>query len=209
MEGRRMNEIIINGVRYNSKEEALKALSAIPDIRKISVGELNHGDRFIYGGIEWVKLDDTYGGVLVLTVNKQANSAFDDGGNNSWATAFLRYSLNASINGHFTAEFLKGINKDDLIEFERDLITEDGIIAYSTCKDFISLYTSNEYRKYRRLIPECREPHWTITADSLIYSSSARAINADGRLSSYDVRLGFCARPLCVLKSDVEVAVEE
>lgn len=39
--------------------------------------ELRNGQRFKYGGIEWVKLDDSHGGVLVLAVNKQADAAFD------------------------------------------------------------------------------------------------------------------------------------
>lgn len=171
-----------------------------------AVKDLNAGDRFIYGGIEWVKLDDAHGGVLVLAVNKQADSAFDKNESNNWATSSLRKSLNATKNGRFTAAFLKDVVKEDLVEFERDLTTDDGMTEYGTCKDFVSLYTCDEYRKYRKLIPECGAWHWTITGDSLVFSHYVRSVGSDGCLgSSYACDGSFGVRPLCVLKSDVSV----
>lgn len=172
--------------------------------------ELRNGQRFKYGGIEWVKLDDAHGGALVLAVNKQADAAFDKNDSNSWATSSLRKDLNAYKNGHFTAVFLKDVNKEDLIEFERDLTTDDGMTEYGTCKDFVSLYTCNEYRKYRKLIPDCGAWHWTITGSSLIYSLRVRSVHSGGSLNddiAYSGNIGV--RPLCVLKSNVEVEVEE
>lgn len=173
-----------------------------------AVKHLNAGDRFFYGGIEWVKLDDAHGGVLVLAVNKQADSAFDKNNSNNWATSSLRKSLNETENGRFTEEFLKDIVKDDLVEFERDLTTDDGMTEYGTCKDFISLYTCNEYRKYRKLIPDCGVWHWTITADSLVYSFFVHRVYSDGSLGSNFACSGYGGvRPLCVLKSDIFVEV--
>lgn len=174
-----------------------------------TIKEVKIGKKFKYGGIEWVKLDDTHGGALVLTVNKQANSTFGENENNNWATSSLRKSLNATIDGHFTATFLKDINKDDLIEFERDLTTDDGMTEYGTCNDLVSLYTCDEYRKYRKLIPECGEWHWTITADSLVYSYYVRYVYEDGTLTNCSVCLGNGVRPLCVLKNETFVEAKE
>ena len=177
--------------------------------KRIAVKDLKAGDRFVYGGIAWVKLDDAHGGALVLAVNKQADSAFDKNESNNWATSSLRKDLNAYKNGHFTAVFLKDVNKADLIEFERDLTTDDGMTEYGTCKDFVSLYTCNEYRKYRKLIPDCGAWHWTITGDSLVYSRHVRYVNSGGGLghnSAYSGSRGV--RPLCVLKSDTLVDLE-
>ena len=202
-----MTEIIIGGIKYTSKKEAFDALNAITD--KVSVCELNTGDRFIYGDIEWVKLDDAHGGVLVLAVSTYADFIFDKNDRNKWETSSLRKSLNETKNGHFTEKFLKDVVKEDLIEFERDLTTDDGLTDYDTCKDFISLYTCNEYRKYRKLIPECGSWHWTITADSLVHSNLVRLVFSDGSLRTHYAYLGsYGVRPLCVLKSDVEVEVE-
>ena len=175
-----------------------------------AVKDLKAGDRFVYGGIAWVKLDDAHGGALVLAVNKQADSAFDKNESNNWATSSLRKDLNAYKNGHFTAVFLKDVNKADLIEFERDLTTDDGMTEYGTCKDFVSLYTCNEYRKYRKLIPDCGAWHWTITGDSLVYSRSVRLVYSGGSLNYYYAYSGnIGVRPLCVLKSDTPVDLEQ
>ena len=174
-----------------------------------TVKDLKAGDRFVYGGIAWVKLDDAHGGALVLAVNKQADAAFDKNESNNWAMSSLRKDLNAYKNGHFTWAVLKDVNKADLIEFERDLTTDDGMTEYGTCKDFISLYTCDEYRKYRKLIPDCGVWHWTITGDSLVYSHHVRHVYSDGSLDNnhaYNGSLGV--RPLCVLKSDTLVDLE-
>ena len=174
------------------------------------VGDLKAGDRFVYGGITWVKLDDAHGGVLVLAVNKQADSAFDKNESNNWATSSLRKSLNATKNGRFTAAFLKDVVKDDLVEFERDLTTDDGMTEYGTCKDFVSLYTCNEYRKYRKLIPDCGVWHWTITGDSLFYSPFVRYVHSCGILNNVYAYFGNVGvRPLCVLKPDTEVEAND
>ena len=174
-----------------------------------AVKDLKAGDRFIYGGIAWVKLDDAHGGALVLAVNKQADAAFDKNESNNWATSSLRKDLNAYKNGHFTWAVLKDVNKADLIEFERDLTTDDGMTEYGTCKDFISLYTCDEYRKYRKLIPDCGVWHWTITGDSLVYSPYVRSVASDGSLNYSYAYYGLGGvRPLCVLKSDTLVDLE-
>lgn len=174
-----------------------------------TIKEVKVGEKFKYGGIEWVKLDDAHDGSLVLTVDKQARSAFDKNESNNWETSSLRKSLNAAENGRFTATFLKDVNKEDLIEFKRDLTTDDGKTEYGTCKDFISLYTCDEYRKYRKFIPECGELHWTITADSLEYARDVRIVYSDGTLGYSYVYIGNGVRPLCVLKNKTVVEVEE
>lgn len=204
-----MNEIIINGVMYTSKKEALEVLSTIQDNIKTPVKDLNPGERFFYKGIEWIKLDDTYGGVLVLAVNCNLEDRFNDGLSTNWAESSLRQNLNATENGHFMVETLKYIDKNDLVEFERDLTTDDGMTDYGTCKDFISLYTCDEYRKYRKFIPKDIGDHLTITAESLSCEDLIRFVDSDGRLKN---NLTFCGYhgvlPLCVLKPDVDVEVK-
>ena len=178
--------------------------------REIKVKELKAGDRFIYGDIEWVKLDDAHGGALVLSVNSQTDFAFDKNGRNNWVNSSLRKRLNETKNGRFTVAFLKDINKEDLIGFVRNLTTDDGMTEYGTCKDFVSLYTCDEYRKYRKLIPDCGVWHWTVTADSLVYSRLVRCVDSDGGLGNNNAYHGYGGvRPLCVLKSDTTVMVCE
>ena len=92
----------------------------------------------------------------------------------------------------------------------RDLTTDDGMTDYGHCMDTVSLLTCDEYRKYRKFIPNCGEWHWTITADSLEYSYSVRNVFLVGSLSNLNAYGGGCVvRPLCVLKPDTIVEVEK
>jgi len=171
------------------------------------VRDLKIGETFLYGGIKWVKLDHAYGGVLVLAVDKQADDLiFDETRGNNWATSSLRKELNATKDGRFTATFLKDINKENLIEFKRDLSADDGGTEYGTCNDFVSLYTCAEYRRYRKLIPEIRKWHWTITADTTFYPHIVRIVEPYGALSNSRAdNDNGSVRPLCVLRANTIV----
>lgn len=200
-----------------------KAEILFEDLREtVKIMDAKEGSVIKYGGIEWVVLarglhingDLHLNGVLVVAKECLFESAFDSNKEcNNWAKSPLRGSLNSfNEKGYCACAGLTGIKFDDLIEFERDLTTDDGMTEYGTCKDYISLYTCDEYRRFRKLIPNCGKWHWTITGDSLEYSCNVRSVYSDGSLFYYDARGGVGGvRPLCILKSDtlVEVNKEE
>ena len=134
------------------------------------------------------------------------DDCFDEGNQNDWATSSLRKNLVKII-----GEYIE--NSDALVPFIRDLTTDDGMTEYGSCTDVVSLLTCNEYRKYRKLIPNCRHEHWTITADSPKYLYNIRFIrfvDSNGCLgSSYAYTGRYGVRPLIVLKSDTLVTGEE
>ena len=167
-------------------------------MEKIKLETIKQGQRFKYGEKEFVKLDVLNGGYLCLAADVWFNACFDNGNSNNWETSSLRKELAARIGGF--------IPEESLIPFDRDLTTDDGMTDYGTCSDVVSLLTCDEYRKYRKLIPNCGKWHWTITADSLEYSYTVRYVLSDGSLSSYYACHGSNGvRPLCVLKSDTLV----
>lgn len=178
--------------------------------KTISISEAEVGSFIVYGGLEWVVLDKTTKGVKVLSKHRLYNRAFDTDNHNNWAASTLRNELNNFNKCGWCCAYenTSQINKKDLVEFERDLTTDDGMTDYGKCRDYISLLTCEEYRKYRKLIPLADDWCWTITADSLVCDSYVRYVNSDGSLNSnytYDGDNGV--RPLCVLKSEIEVEV--
>lgn len=165
-------------------------------------------NKIRYAGIEWVVLRKTKNGVMVLSTNNLFNRAFDTDEMNNWANSILRKELNNFNEQGFQRGFehTENINKKDLVEFERDLTTDDGITDYGKCKDYISLISCEEYRKFRKFIPNADDWWWTLTGDSLVYPYYVRLVNPNGALGddyAYDGYSGV--RPLCVLKSDTEV----
>lgn len=169
----------------------------------MKIKDVKIGSKFKFGfeKIEFVKLDNSYGGCLCLATDILFENRFDEDNLNNWATSTLRQKLMEVIGDY--------IDKEALVPFDRDLTTDDGMTDYGHCTDTVSLLTCDEYRKYRKLIPNCGEWHWTITADSLEYSYLVRYVRSDGSLSIYFAFYGnYGVRPLCVLKPDTIVEVQ-
>lgn len=165
----------------------------------MKIKDVKIGSKFKFGKIEFVKLDNTHSGCLCLATGVLFGDCFDEDNLNNWVTSSLRQKLTEVIGDY--------IDTSALVPFDRDLTTDDGMTDYGHCTDSVSLLTCDEYRKYRKLIPNCGESHWTITADSLIYSYSVRFIYSDGSLNSSRAFSGG-VRPLCVLKPDTIVEVQ-
>lgn len=180
--------------------------------KTISISKAKVGSFIVYGGLEWVVLDKTTKGVKVLSKHRLYSKAFDTDNHNNWAASTLRNELNNFNKGGWCCAYEKTsqINKKDLVEFERDLTTDDGITDYGKCRDYMSLLTCEEYRKYRELIPFADDWCWTITADSLVYDYYIRSVGSNGSLGiNHACRSSYGVRPLCVLKSDTLVEVTE
>ena len=89
-------------------------------------------------------------------------------------------------------------------------MTDDGMLDYGTCEDYISLISCEEYRKFRKFIPNADDWWWTLTADSLVYDSVVRFVFSSGALRynfAYSGHSGV--RPLCLLKPEIEVELCE
>lgn len=167
----------------------------------MKIKDVKIGSKFKFGKIEFVKLDNSYGGCLCLATGVLFGGCVDEDNLNNWATSTLRQKLMEVIGDY--------IDTSALVPFDRDLTTDDGMTDYGHCTDTISLLTCDEYRKYRKLIPNCGEWHWTITADSLEYSYSVRNVFLVGSLSNLNAYGGGnVVRPLCVLKPDTIVEVQ-
>lgn len=177
----------------------------------IAVGSAQVGSIVKYAGIEWVVLEHDIHkqGTLVIAKDKLFDMAFDEDNLNDWRCSSLRQTLNNAVAGVNAKEYgLDGIKEKDLLSFERNLTTDDGMTDYGTCEDYISLITCDEYRKFRKLIPNASGWWWTLTGDSLQYSSSVRHVDSGGSLYSYIAYYGdYGVRPLCNLKSDTGVEV--
>lgn len=168
---------------------------------KKTIKDVENGSKLKFGKIEFVKLDNTCGGSLCLATDVLFKDHFAEGNKNNWATSSLRQKLTGVIGNY--------IDKNALVSFDRDLTTDDGMTDYGHITDIVSLLTCDEYRKYRKFIPNCGKWHWTITADSLEYSCIVRRVGSDGSLSNGSAYGLGGVRPLCVLKSGTIVEVKE
>lgn len=108
---------------------------------------------------------------------------------------------------NFMKRFPKKIGKDNIVSFKRDLLSLDGLEEYGESDDFVSLLTVDEYRKYRKHIPNTDEWWWIITPwsthcnDCDIYTT---VVSPSGCICSYCCNDDGCGvRPVCIFSSSI------
>lgn len=161
------------------------------------------GDVVKISGIEWLILDKTEDVYYAITKDFIDLGMKFDPNKNDWRSSELREFLNG--------EFLAGLEEDMLLEFERDLTSLDGQTEYGACTDKVSLLTVDEYRKYRKYLPNTKKWWWLITPWSTPCNDWERAVTVVSP-SGYFIRdycfYNFGVRPFCILKSNIFVSKE-
>lgn len=163
---------------------------------------LKLGDTFELGGIEWRILDITNNGYVCQTTECWKESVQFDSCCNNWKSSTLRNMLNTEFYNMVAAE----IGADNIIEFERDLLSLDGQTEYGKCKDKVSIISVDEYRKYRKLIQNSDKWFWTLTPDSTSCNDDSRWLAVVSPFGN--VGNGICndfggVRPLCIFSSAI------
>jgi len=127
------------------------------------------GDTFEILGLKWTVLDITEKGYICLADKLESTRKFDSDCND-WKASDLRNYLNTEFFQMLAAE----VGEENIIPFERDLLSMDGQTEYGTCEDKVSLINVDEYRKYRKYIPNAGYYWWTITPDSTKCNEDSR-----------------------------------
>lgn len=169
---------------------------------------LQLGDTFELAGLNWKILEITDKGYACLADKLEERMQFDSSCND-WKTSSLRDYLNTE----FYKQLADVVGKENIIPFERDLLSMDGQTEYGTCEDKVSLLTMDEYRKYRTFIPNANYWWWTITPDSTKCNEDTtcvRVVSPSG-IISYDSYCfnDFGVRPFCIFSSAIFESEEE
>lgn len=158
-------------------------------------------DTFELVGLNWEILDITEKGYCCLADRLPDSKKFDSYCNN-WESSDLRNYLNTD----FCEKLEEEIGEENIIEFERDLISLDGQTEYGKCMDKVSLLSVDEYRKYRKLIPNADYWWWTLSPWSTKCNDDETWITVvsprgDFSINSCDSYGGV--RPFCIFPSSI------
>ena len=153
-------------------------------------------------GMEWMILDKTEKGYFAVLNGFDGKERTFDSDSNNWIESDLRKELNDSFLKKITEE----LGEDAVVEFDRDLLSLDGQTEYGHCEDKISLLTVDEYRKYRKLLPNTKNWWWLITPWSTPvnnYNSTLAVVSPSSIIgvNYYDGSLGV--RPVCIFSSSI------
>ena len=170
--------------------------------KKICKVNAGIGDTFEILGLVWKVMDITDKGYLCLGERLKDSMKFDTSCND-WKTSDLRNYLNTE----FYKQLVDEIGEDNIIPFERSLLSLDGQTEYGVCEDKVSLLTVDEYRKYRKHIPNTEDYWWwTITPDSTKCNKDTtrvRVVSSSGDIGNR-YYYGDCGvRPVCIFSSSI------
>lgn len=157
------------------------------------------GNTFELAGLKWTVLEVTEKGYMCLAERLEVNMQF--GANNDWKESSIRKYLNGKVLEKLTAE----VGAENIIEFERDLLSLDGQTEYGSCTDMVSLLNVDEYRKYRKHIPNADYWWWLLTADSTKCNDDEiwiRVVSPSGRIC-HDCICSSGVRPVCIFSSSI------
>lgn len=187
--------------QINELRNEVAVLKAVEKTRKIPAG-LSAGDTFKLAGLTWTILDITDKGYMCLADRLEDSMKFDSESNN-WVGSQLREYLNTE----FIKKIADEIGEENIVSFNRNLLSLDGQDEYGSCGDKVSLLTVDDYRKYRSFIPNTDNYWWwTCTPWSTKrngYKSSVVVVSLVGNFSNDDCYYDYGVRPFCIFSSEL------
>lgn len=172
------------------------------DYKKKYIGTPEIGKVIELAGMDWLILDKTEKGYFAILNGFDEKERTFDSTSNNWITSKLRNELNARFLKKITDE----LGKDAVIEFDRDLLSMDGQTEYGHCKDKISFLTVDEYRKYRKLLPNMDKWWWLLTPWSTPvndFSTTITVVSPSGYVSLSLCSYVYGVRPVCIFSSSI------
>lgn len=188
--------------------ENLKKLNEAYEQLKEKYQKPEIGKTIEVAGIKWLVLDKLEKGYLVISDEFYGKSREFDTDCNNWDSSDLRQELNTELR----RKIEEAVGEGGLLKFTRDLLSMDGQTEYGSCEDYVSLISVDEYRKYRKLLPNTGEWWWTLTPDSTKCNddtSYIRIVSPSGGISidiCYDC---YGVRPVCIFSSSIFESYEE
>lgn len=161
---------------------------------------LKIGDEFELADINWKILDITDAGYMCIG-DSLGDKKFDEN-SSDWNESSLREYLN----NEFYEKIAREVGRENIISFKRNLLSLDGQTEYGESDDFVSLLTVDEYRKYRKLIPNTGDWWWLVTPWSTPcneYSKTATVVSPSGGIYCYDCDGNSGVRPVCIFSSSI------
>lgn len=188
--------------------ENLEKLNQAYEMLKKRYKKPKIGETIEVAGITWKVLDKLESGYLVIADKFYGDDREFDVNCNNWESSNLRNELNVELRKRIEDELGSG----SLVEFERDLTSLDGQTEYGNCKDYVSFISVDEYRKYRKFLPNMGKYWWTIAPDSTSCNGDSTfvcVVSPSGLVSCISYYNDSGVRPVCIFSSSIFESEEE
>lgn len=199
-------KVIINGQDFELTSEQVAILNKALGLSKKQLSDVTIGDIFKIANIEFIKVTEENGVVAAVAKNVLFTKEFDDNTNNFSKSNLLKY-----LEKEVLPKIETDIGANNVVEFETDLTSLDGLDDYGTMKSKISLPTFDFYRKHVKIFDKYKASKWwwLSTPDSTPthgYSSVVRVVYCDGTLCNDFCYYSIGVRPVLFFKSSIFVS---
>ena len=161
-----------------------------------ALGRKSPGDIVCLASKEFIVLGREEAGVALIA--KDIVEYMEFGRNADYLNSAVRQYCNET----FYRMLVDAIGADNILAHTIDLIADDGT-GGGFCDDFVSILTTERYRRYRKYLPAMGNWWWTATrvnADNDDYARYVCCVNSRGVLFWYYSGSGDGGvRPFCIL----------
>ena len=169
---------------------------------------INNGEIFKIGDIELIKVAEADGAIIAVTKDSVFNSEF--GENNNFADSEILKKLNTEFLPKITAI----VGEENVIEFDTDLTTLDGLKTFGKITSKISLPTLDFYREHVATFDKYKldDWWWLATPWSAVphYNSSCiLCVSPRGDIGIDNFSSDCGVRPILHFSSSIFVSNEE
>ena len=190
-------------VNQNADGSFSIALSEVGSVSKKLLRDIPCGGTFRIGDHEFVVLEQSDDTTAVITKDSVKKMAFGKDGN------YVNSDIRKYCNGEFFDKIACEIGAVNIVEHTVDLMADDGTGKNISCKDKVSILTTDLYRRYREFLPACGYSWWLATRVSASIKDWARCVCcvcSDGTLNWSDCGYSLVVRPFLILKSSISVS---
>lgn len=177
-------------------------------MKKTELSSIEVGKTFKIGEIEFIKFSDIDG--VTIAVSKDIVFRLEFGNNNNLAESDVLEKLNKEI----LPELIKEVGEENILEFETDLTTLDGLKPYEPLKSKISIPSFDFYRANVEMFDKYKVDSWwwlatPDTAEPHYKPSWRLCVSPVGSIDDYNYYGLNGVRPFLKFVSSIFVSYEE
>ena len=167
------------------------------------LGDAKPGEVVKIGDREYIVLEHDDYKTSVITKEFVTKMGFGD------SCDYKKSEVRKYVTDIFYAELCNVVGKENIYSHKVNLMCDDGSNKNDYIEDCVSILTTEEYRRYRELIPTLKKWWWTASAVTVLdkdyshlvcYVLSCGAVGWGGCDDAYGVR------PFCILNSSIPLS---
>lgn len=199
------NYIKINNQKIALTDEQVKEIQQSFGIEQIKLADVAVGEIVKIGKYEFIVLEHSNDTTAVILKDLLFESK-EFGKDNNYKASYVD-----NLCGDFADEISEIISKDNLIEHTVDLTSDDGLKDYGKINRFMSVLTTDLYRRYVEVLDKYKVKKWWWLATAFSTPKHdpdnwVKCVSPSGYFSNYSSIYDGGVRPFCILNSNIFVS---